>query len=393
MRVPVRHLDSLSNLVGELVVNRNSLEDSQERLRQFLDNLLYQVQQLGDVSQQMQDLYERSLLESSLLGITTARVTNGHGQKDRAHATGVEFDALEMDRFTGFHTLSQEVIERIVRVREAADDIQYVVDEVEQVARQFRQVTTQVQEGLSRSRMVPFREMSSRLPAAVRRVASTIGKQVELKVEGEDTLIDKGILEKLFDPMTHLINNAIYHGIELPEVRKQLGKPEKGLIRVRAFYQGSQAIISVSDDGSGIDPARVKQKAIEKGLLNPADAPNLSRQEVYAFLFRSGFSTQDQADSLAGRGVGMDVVRKNLEDIRGTINTDSTVGKGTTFTIRLPLTLSITKALCCIDNHCRIAFPIDGSRICWIFPRSASTPLRRASRCCRGTIANFPCAT
>ncbi len=360
MRVPVRHLDSLSNLVGELVVNRNSLEDSQERLRQFLDNLLYQVQQLGDVSQQMQDLYERSLLESSLLGISTARASHSHGQPSRTHATGVEFDALEMDRFTGFHTLSQEVIERIVRVREAADDIQYVVDEIEQVTRQFRQVTTQVQEGLSRSRMVPFREMSSRLPSAVRRVASTIGKQVELRVEGEDTLIDKGILEKLFDPMTHLINNAVYHGIEAPEVRQQLGKPEKGLIRVRAFYQGSQAIISVSDDGGGIDPERIKQKAIEKGLLNPADAPNLSRQEVYAFLFQSGFSTKDQADALAGRGVGMDVVRKNLEDIRGTINIDSTVGKGTTFTIRLPLTLSITKALCCIDNHCRIAFPIDG---------------------------------
>lgn len=139
-----------------------------------------------------------------------------------------------------------------------------------------------------------------------------------------------------------------------------MGKPEKGLIRVRAFYQGSQAIISVSDDGAGIDPERVKRKAIEKGLLKEADAPNLSRQEVYAFLFQSGFSTKDQADALAGRGVGMDVVRKNLEDIRGTINIDSTVGKGTTFTIRLPLTLSITKALCCIDNHCRIAFPIDG---------------------------------
>jgi|GEM_PF-501209 len=360
MRVPVRHLDSLSNLVGELVVNRNSLEDSQERLRQFLDNLLYQVQQLGDVSQQMQDLYERSLLESSLLGISAVRSGANQTQEARAHATGVEFDALEMDRFTGFHTLSQEVIERIVRVREAADDIQYVVDEVEQVARQFRQVTTQVQEGLSRSRMVPFREMSSRLPGAARRVAGTIGKQVDLRVEGEDTLIDKGILEKLFDPMTHLINNAVYHGIEPAEVRQQLGKPDKGLIRVRAFYQGSQAIIAVSDDGGGIDPDRVKQKAIEKGLLNPADAPNLSRQEVYAFLFQSGFSTKDQADALAGRGVGMDVVRKNLEDIRGTINIDSTVGKGTTFTIRLPLTLSITKALCCIDNHCRIAFPIDG---------------------------------
>ncbi|MFN3680001.1 response regulator [Thermosynechococcus sp.] len=359
MRVPVRHLDTLSNLVGELVVNRNSLEDTQERLRQFLDNLLYQVQQLGEVGQQMQDLYERSLLESSLLGVTTARVANGQGERG-THATGVEFDALEMDRFTGFHTLSQEIIERIVRVREAADDIQYIVDEVEQVARQFRQVTTQVQEELSRSRMVPFREMSQRLPSAVRRVANTMGKQVELKIEGEDTLIDKGILEKLFDPMTHLINNAVYHGIELPEERRRLGKPEKGLIRVRAFYQGSQAIISVSDDGAGIDPERVKRKAIEKGLLKEADAPNLSRQEVYAFLFQSGFSTKDQADALAGRGVGMDVVRKNLEDIRGTINIDSTVGKGTTFTIRLPLTLSITKALCCIDNHCRIAFPIDG---------------------------------
>ncbi|MDG2989711.1 response regulator [Candidatus Synechococcus calcipolaris G9] len=362
MRVPVRHLDSLGNLVGEMVVNRNGLEDSQDRLRQFLDNLLYQVQQLGDVSQQMQDLYDRSLLESSLLGSRFGRPggSGGTNGDDRSHATGVEFDALEMDHFTGFHTLSQEVIERIVRVREAADDIEYVVDEVEQVARMFRQVTTKVQEGLSRSRMVPFKEMSSRLPRAVRQVSQACGKNTELVIEGEDTLIDKGILERLYDPMTHLINNAIYHGIETPETRQAIGKKPKGTIKLRAFYQGSQAIIVVSDDGGGIDAERVKAKAIEKGLLAPGDAEHLSRQDIYAFLFQSGFSTKDQADDLAGRGVGMDVVRASLEEIRGTINTDSTLGKGTTFTIRLPVTLSITKALCCIDNHCRIAFPIDG---------------------------------
>lgn len=362
MRVPVRHLDGLSNLVGEMVVNRNSLEDSQDRLRQFLDNLLYQVQQLGDVSQQMQDLYDRSLLESSLLGSRFGRpgVPGSGNGDDRSHATGVEFDSLEMDHFTGFHTLSQEVIERIVRVREAADDIEYVVDEVEQVARMFRQVTTKVQEGLSRSRMVPFKEMSGRLPRAVRQVSQACGKSTELVIEGEDTLIDKGILERLYDPMTHLINNAIYHGIETPETRQALGKKPKGIIKVRAFYQGSQAIIAVSDDGGGIDAERVKAKAIEKGLLSPGEAEHLSRQDIYAFLFQSGFSTKDQADDLAGRGVGMDVVRASLEEIRGTINTDSTLGKGTTFTIRLPVTLSITKALCCIDNHCRIAFPIDG---------------------------------
>lgn len=361
MRVSVKHLDGLNNLVGELVVNRNALEDSQERLRQFLDNLLYQVQQLGDVSQQMQDLYDRSLLESSLLsGVVQPRSFGRERTPDPNHATGVQFDALEMDRFTGFHTLSQEVIERIVRVREAASDIEYVVDEVEQTTRMFRQVTTQVQESLSRSRMVPFREMSSRLPGAVRQIASKCGKQANLDIEGEGILVDKGILERLYDPMTHLINNAIYHGIETPEERRAKGKPEKGTVKIRAFYQGSQTIISVSDDGNGIDPERVKAKAIATGVISTSEAEHLTRQDIYGLLFRSGFSTKDQADDLAGRGVGMDVVRVSLEEIRGSINTDSTLGKGTTFTIRLPLTLSITKALCCIDNHCRIAFPIDG---------------------------------
>ncbi len=362
MRVSVKHLDGLNNLVGEMVVNRNALEDSQERLRQFLDNLLYQVQQLGDVSQQMQDLYDRSLLESSLLSGISASATNG-GERSSggsSHATGVQFDSLEMDRFTGFHSLSQEVIERIVRVREAASDIEYVVDEVEQTTRMFRQVTTQVQESLSRSRMVPFREMGSRLPGAVRQIASKCGKQCTLEIDGEGILVDKGILERLYDPMTHLINNAIYHGIETPDERKAKGKPEKGTVKIRAFYQGSQTIISVTDDGNGIDPERVKTKAINTGIVTAEEAKHLSRQDIYALLFRSGFSTKDQADELAGRGVGMDVVRVSLEEIRGSINTDSTVGKGTTFTIRLPLTLSITKALCCIDNHCRIAFPIDG---------------------------------
>ncbi len=362
MRVSVKHLDGLNNLVGEMVVNRNALEDSQERLRQFLDNLLYQVQQLGDVSQQMQDLYDRSLLESSLLrGISTPFNHGGSsGREDSSHATGVEFDSLEMDRFTGFHTLSQEVIERIVRVREAASDIEYVVDEVEQTTRMFRQVTTQVQESLSRSRMVPFREMATRLPGAVRQIASKCGKQCSLEIEGEGILVDKGILERLYDPMTHLINNAIYHGIETPEERQAKGKSEKGTVKIRAFYQGSQTIISVSDDGNGIDADRVKAKAISTGIVTAEEAQHLSRQDIYGLLFRSGFSTKDQADELAGRGVGMDVVRVSLEEIRGSINTDSTLGKGTTFTIRLPLTLSITKALCCIDNHCRIAFPIDG---------------------------------
>jgi chemosensory pili system protein ChpA (sensor histidine kinase/response regulator) len=362
MRVPVKHLDNLSNLVGELVVNRNSLEQDQERLRQSLDNLLYQVQQLSDVGQRMQDLYERSLLESSLLASRqndrvpfTTKETNGNG-----HSTGVEYDPLEMDRFTGFHSLSQEMIELIVRVRESASDIEFIVDETDQVTRMFRQVTTQLQEGLTRSRMVPFAQTADRLPRAVRDIALKCGKQAELVIEGRDTLIDKMILEHLYDPMTHLVNNAITHGIESPDVRRAAGKSPTGRITIRAFHQGNQTVISVSDDGAGVDVDRVRQKAIEKGLIAAAEAKSLSRLDIYDFLFHPGFSTKDQADDFAGRGVGMDVVRTSLNEIRGAISTDSAQGKGTTFTIRLPLTLSISKALCCISDRARIAFPMDG---------------------------------
>lgn len=364
MRVPVKHLDNLSNLVGELVVNRNSLEQDQERMRQSLDNLLYQVQQLSDVGQRMQDLYERSLLESSLLASRQSRGALPLSLRPKAAveapSNDVEYDPLEMDRFTGFHTLSQEMIELIVRVRESASDIEFIVDETDQVTRMFRQVTTQLSEGLTRSRMVPFAQTADRLPRAVRDIAMKCGKQAELVIEGRETLIDKMILEQLYDPMTHLVNNAITHGIESPDIRGAGGKVAAGRITIRAFHQGNQTVISVSDDGAGIDVERVRSKAVEKGLLSSGEAQNMSRLDLYDLLFHPGFSTKDQADDFAGRGVGMDVVRTSLTDIRGVINTDSALGKGTTFTIRLPLTLSISKALCCISDRARIAFPMDG---------------------------------
>lgn len=362
MRVSVKHLDNLNNLVGELVVNRNTLEQDEERLRQFLDNLLYQVQQLSDVGQRMRDLYERSLLENSLL---SGRQSGGGSafklpQDQSEHATGASFDALEMDRFTGFHTLSQEMIELIVRVREASSDIEFIVEETDQVTRNFRQVTTQLQEGLMRSRMVPFAQIADRLPRAVRDISIKCGKQAELIVEGRDTLIDKMILEQLYDPMTHLVNNAITHGIETPDERRAVGKPEKGRILVRTFHQGNQTVIIVSDDGGGINPGFVKEKAVKKGLISAQEAQSMTDLDVYDLLFHAGFSTRDQADDFAGRGVGMDVVRTRLAEMRGVINVESSIGKGTSFTIRLPLTLSISKALSCVSNRARIAFPMDG---------------------------------
>ena len=363
MRVSVKHLDNLSNLVGELVVNRNTLEQDQERLRQFLDNLLFQVQQLNDVGQRMRDLYERSLLESSLISSRQVYQLGGRGDRGGSHpshSTGATFDALEMDRFTGFHTLSQEMIELIVRVREASSDIAYTVESADQVTRQFRQVTIQLQEGLNKARMVPFAQTADRLPRAVRDISLKCGKEAKLVVEGRDTLIDKMILEQLYDPMTHLVNNAITHGVETPQERIAAGKPREGKITVRAFYQGNQTVIYVADDGAGIDAQLVKEKAIQKGLISSIEAHSMPILDVYELLFHPGFSTRDQADDFAGRGVGMDVVRTSLSEIRGSVTIDSELAKGTSFTIRLPLTLSISKALSCISNQARIAFPMDG---------------------------------
>ena len=368
IRVPAKQLDNLSNMMGELVVNRNSLEQGQERMRQCLDNLIHQVTLLNDVGQRMHDLYEKTLLERAIKGRRggVGRAVDAEdmqSQHDPNHAKRKLDDELDLDRpenFTPFHLLAQESTELIVRVRESASDIEFLVDEADQVTRQLRQVTNQLQEGLTKARMIPFDQTVQRLQRPVRDNALKCGKEAELYVEGKETLIDKMIQEKLFDPMVHLVNNAIAHGIELPEERLAKGKPAKGKITIKVFHQGNQTVISIADDGAGINPDRVKQKALEKGLITPDQAKQMTNLDVYDLLFHPGFSTKDVADNMSGRGVGMDVVKTSLNDLRGAITTDSTLGKGTIFTIRLPLTLSISKALCCISDRSWIAFPMDG---------------------------------
>lgn len=365
MRVSVKKLDDLNNLIGELVVKRNRLEEDQERLRRFLDNLLGHVQSLGEAGAKMHDMYERSLLEGALIASRQSRANSAvaaggssFGSTREAQAEGL--DALEMDRFNGFHLVSQDIIELIVRVREAASDIQFVVDETDKVAQTFRQVTSQLQDGMNSSRMVAFGQTADRLPRAIRDISRKQKKQTQLHIEGKNVLIDKMIVEHLYNPMTHLVNNAISHGIEKPEERLKKGKPEVGNINIRALIQGNQTVITVRDDGAGINPEIVKQKAVEKNLITWATAQILTEQQVYELLFHPGFSTKDQADDFAGRGVGMDVVNTDLKKIRGSVSTESEVGRGTTFTIRLPLVLSICKALTCVDDNTKIAFPIDG---------------------------------
>ena len=179
----------------------------------------------------------------------------------------------------------------------------------------------------------------------VRDVARQCGREVELAVSGQDTDLDKGILDAIAEPLTHLVRNAISHGIESPEERRKLGKPGQGIVRLNAYHQGNQVIVEVTDDGRGIDVAKIRTKAFELGLTTPEEASKMSELEALNFIFRPGFSTAEQVTEVSGRGVGMDVVQSVLHRLKASISVDTRLGQGTTFRLKLPLTLAIIKAL------------------------------------------------
>lgn len=206
-------------------------------------------------------------------------------------------------------------------------------------------VLNDLQRSVMKIRMVPVDQLFRRFPRMVRDVAHQCGREVELVVSGQDTDLDKGILDAIAEPLTHLVRNAISHGIESPEYRRKLGKAAQGVVRLNAYHQGNQVIVEVSDDGRGIDVARIRSKAIELGLTTQEEAAKMSELESLNFIFRPGFSTAEQVTEVSGRGVGMDVVQSVLHRLKASIGVETTVGEGTTFRLKLPLTLAIIKAL------------------------------------------------
>lgn len=217
--------------------------------------------------------------------------------------------------------------------------------ELHQASAYLDQVSKEIQAAVLGIRMVPIKTIFSKFPRMLRDLAKASGKRIELKVFGEETEIDKSLIEELSDPLIHLIRNSADHGVELPEQRAAQGKHEIGTVVLKARHEGDSVIVEIEDDGKGIDPAIIKAKAIEKGILTPDRAESLSDEEIVDLIFLPGFSTAQKVTDISGRGVGMDVVRSNVRKLNGNVSVRSTVGKGSVFTIRLPLTLAIIDAL------------------------------------------------
>ena len=206
-------------------------------------------------------------------------------------------------------------------------------------------ITTQLQEGVMKTRMQPIGMVWNKLPRVVRDLASSCGKQVDLQMDGAETELDKSIIEAIKDPLTHIVRNCCDHGIEMPEDRVAAGKPALGTLSLRAFHEGGQVNIEIADDGAGIDPARIKEAAVRKGVVRPEYAERMSDREALHLIFLPGFSMAEQVTNISGRGVGMDVVKTNIEKIGGTVDVVSAVGKGATVKIKIPLTLAIIPGL------------------------------------------------
>lgn len=209
----------------------------------------------------------------------------------------------------------------------------------------LNRVTTDLQEGVMKTRMQPIGHAWGKLPRLVRDLEQSLGKRLSLEMNGDETELDRTVLDAIKDPLTHMVRNAADHGIETPAVRNKLGKPEVGVIRLNAYHEGGHVIISLSDDGKGLDPGKIAAKAVEKGLITEADASRMTDHEILLLVFKPGFSTADQISAVSGRGVGMDVVKTAIERIGGTVDLQSAVGVGTTIRIRIPLTLAIISAL------------------------------------------------
>ena len=265
------------------------------------------------------------------------------GYEKESESFDDSFDPLEMDQYSTMQQLTRSFSETAADVESIKGILSDITRDSETLLIQESRVSSELQEGLMRTRMVRFGGLSSRLGRIVRQVSKELGKEVELEITGESSEVDRTVLDRVIAPLEHMLRNAVAHGIEKPDMRRTLGKSEAGKITIEVSRQGTDVVIDVEDDGTGIDAEKIKQKAIKQGLLE-ADA-DVSEHDVLQFILQSGFSTAEEVTQVSGRGVGMDVVDSEIKQLGGVMDIETRQGKGTKFHIRLPLTLAINQAL------------------------------------------------
>jgi len=325
-RIDAELLEDLLNAAGEISIYHS-------RLSQQINSIEFHVDEMEQTVARLREQLRKLELE------TEAQIMHSH--QDTLVAQ--DFDPLELDRYSNIQQLSRALAESASDMDSLKDLLQTLTSDAETLLVQQSRVTAELQDGLMRTRMVPFQRHVPRLTRLVRQAASEAGNRAELAVEGASGELDRQVLDKMLPPFEHMMRNAVVHGIEKAEVRQAAGKPATGRITVRLHREGAEMIIDVSDDGAGLDVESIRRKAFEKELLKPDS--KITDDEIMQLILTPGFSTATKVTQSAGRGVGMDVVANEIKQLGGSLQISSVTGQGTNFTIRLPFTLAITQAL------------------------------------------------
>ncbi|HUS20205.1 MAG TPA: chemotaxis protein CheA, partial [Terriglobales bacterium] len=370
VRIALERLDRMMNAVGELVINRTRMLGRLAELERLADVLNFSKARMADKVTEFQEKYEFSRLtssqaaapqysESSFRGVENFPFRGGFSSYSHGYdASLAEFSELEMDRYDDFSILSRSLTEISADITEVLTQLDGFVRRVDSDIDEFTKLAHRLQDEITQARMVPIGNLYARLSRTVRDAAKAANKQVELTLAGAETELDNNIIQQISDPLIHLVRNSVAHGLEKHDERYESGKGDIGNVAVRAYHRGNHIFIEVEDDGRGVDYDRVRTTAINAGLVNAEDAAALSERDLLEFLFHPGFSTAPRKTELAGRGVGLDVVRANLAALNGEIEIETQKGHGTRFTLKVPLTLIISQALFVRCGKHTFAFPL-----------------------------------
>lgn len=327
LRLRADVLDRLINEAGEISIMRSRMDREMQNFKQSSTDLTDSITRLRAYLREL-EIEAETQLQSRMSLLQEANEA---------------FDPLEFDRFTRLQELTRMMAESVNDVATIQHGLLLNLDQTDAALQQQNRMNRELQQGLMGVRMLPFSTISERLQRIVRQTARELQKRVEMVIEGETIEIDRGVLDKMGAPLEHLLRNAVAHGLESPADRKRLGKPETGLIKLKISTENDEITLVITDDGSGINLARVKQKAIDKGMVSPDQ--ELSDQALMAVIFEPGFSTADEVSQIAGRGVGLDAVRSDIAALGGRIDVSNVTGMGAMFNIYLPVTLSVAQVV------------------------------------------------
>ena len=360
VRLKLSKVDELVNLFGDLVVNRSIFEERIARVYQLVADSTLASERLREVGSQLESQFETFMLPSGQSGMQPQGTTPAQGFRfpwNRTTANGAangatngavpdhlrDFHELEMDRYTEFHRLSRILSEAVADVHSLDHEMETIIRDIQLSFAREARLSAEVQDRLLKARLVPVSSLVPRLYRAVRASALKEGKEVEFFVEGGETEVDRKVIEEVEGPLLHLVRNAVNHGIERPDIRQAEGKQRTGKITLSATYEGNQVVIDVRDDGVGIDPRRIRETAIAKGWVDAYST--LSDRDALNLIFQPGVSTAETLTEESGRGVGLDVVRDAASRLRGSVSVDSSLGAGSVFTLKFPISLQIARAL------------------------------------------------